>query len=168
MMRPKFNVACIWIATAVVVSGWADSGLLRSVAAKDFKVVPLKVNVLKGVTIPADEINEVVKAANQILKQADVRLEFDKDKNIDRDVDDQGNHDDKIDRNEFVGIWKKSVEELARKFGQGKGYKVMYGNQIGEDPKTGGESTVTSTKPVTFLKATDPRLTQISGKANDL
>lgn len=119
---------------------------------EEFKVVQLEVNVLKGVAMNKNDIAEIVKEANKLLKQGKIRLEFNKDKDINTNFNDQGNNNDKIETGEDAKLDKKSVQELENHFGKkGKGYKVIFTNEIhgGTDL---GLSPHDPTTPVTYLR----------------
>ena len=95
--------------------------------ADEYVKVPIKVNVLKGVDITDEEIKEIVKEANKILKQA--KIAFD-DPNIVRDVNDLGNNDSKIQNSEENKLDEAGQKELNDNFGGGKGIKIYITNQI--------------------------------------
>lgn len=119
---------------------WAD---------EEFVVVDLLVNVLKDVKMTDEQIENAVKEANKILKQANVQLEFDK-KNIQRDFNDQGNNNNKIENGEDGDLDKKGVEELEAKFGKGKGFKIVITDQIHGTTNT-GLSPHNPDMPVTYI-----------------
>lgn len=160
----KVRTGLLGVAAAAVV-GWSGTGY----ADDTFTKVPVQVNVLKGVTISDDDIAEIVKEANAILKQAKVALEFDKSKNITRDFNDQGNNDNKVDSGEDAKLDKFSVEELEKKFGKGKGYKVIFSDGIHGTATIGGLSPHDPDTPVTYinLKPT-PEVKGNKAKGNDL
>lgn len=120
---------------------WAD---------EEFIVVELLVNVLKDVKMTDEQIENAVKEANKILKQANVQLEFDK-KNIQRDFNDQGNNNNKIENSEDGNLDKKGVEELEAKFGKGKGYKIVITDEIHGNAGTTGLSPHNPDLPVTYI-----------------
>jgi hypothetical protein len=53
--------------------------------------VPVLVNVQKDVIITDEKIEEAIKEANEILKQAKVKLKFNKNADIKKNFNDQGN-----------------------------------------------------------------------------
>ena len=59
--------------------------------------VPVKVNVLDYVNIDKDTIDATIKRMNDIYQQAKVKLVFDKDKDINQNVNDTGNNNGKIE-----------------------------------------------------------------------
>lgn len=118
-------------------------------ADEEFVVVELLVNVLKDVKMTDEQIENAVKEANKILKQANVQLEFDK-KNIQRDFNDQGNNNNKIENSEDGNLDKKGVEELEAKFGKGKGYKIVITDEIHGTTNT-GLSPHNPDLPVTYI-----------------
>lgn len=103
--------------------------------ADEFAKVPIKVNVLKGVNITDEEIKEIVKEANKILKQA--KIAFD-DPNISRNVDDEGNNDDEIQAGEDPNLDEAGQKELNDTFGEGKGIKVYITNEIYDNNNING------------------------------
>jgi len=116
---------------AFVLVVWVGAQCSVAMAHERFKVVPLKVNVLKGVTADADDVQKMVEAANEILKKANIKLDFDKDKNINRDVSDQGNDDGRVSAEEFLKLWKPGVDELKAKFKRDElGYKLYIANFV--------------------------------------
>ena len=117
------------------------------------------VNVLDGVDDMNDaEINDMFKEANKILKQADVSLDLDP--NISRDVNDEGNGDDKIQSGEDAKLDEKGQDEINKKFGNGVGLKVYITNQIhGANDTLGCAPHVTEDangnlegKPIVYIK----------------
>ena len=107
-------------------------------AADEFTKVPVLVNVLKGVTMSDADIDDMIKEANKILKQAKIQLEFDKDKNINDDVNDTGNQDGNIQSGEEAKLDGDGRKELDNKFGKGKGIKIYITNEIRDDPNKRG------------------------------
>lgn len=96
----------------------------------------LKINVLAGVNVSDEQIKDMVKKANETLKQAGI--EYDMDPNISRGVSDGGNNDGKIQRSELRNLEKKGQEEADKLYGKGKGVKVYIANEILDEPNTMG------------------------------
>jgi len=124
--------------------------------AEEFIEIPVKVNVLRGVTKTDEEIDEMIKEANKILEKAGTKLVFDKKKNINRNVSDEGNNDGKVTREERDKLRKKGVEELDNLFGKGKGIKITLVNDIidGGACTTTGVSIHNPAIPNIFVKCT--------------
>lgn len=147
--RQTSNSACLTL-------GLLALGVAAAARAEkeDFKVVPIQVNVLKGIAVndaKAKEIADTIVEANKILKQANIKLEYDGAKNLAKDFDDQGNHNDKIESGEDAKLDKAAVEELGKKFGKGKGYKVIITSEIHGGTDT-GLSPHNPASPVTYLR----------------
>lgn len=141
--RPLYPLTLPFLCSVMLVrtgQAWAD---------EEFVVVELLVNVLKDVKMTDEQIENAVKEANKILKQANVQLEFDK-KNIQRDFNDQGNNNNKIENSEDGNLDKKGVEELEAKFGKGKGYKIVITDEIHGTTNT-GLSPHNPDLPVTYI-----------------
>ena len=99
----------------------------------EYYVIPMKVNVLKGVTIGNDSIGNMVKECNSILKQANVEFDFDQTKDIDRDVSDGGNNDGNLTSDERLNLMNPAAAELKLHFHLPtshlfQGYKVYITN----------------------------------------
>lgn len=116
------------IVLSVIFCLFLFEGVVRTIEAKVVASPPVKVNVLDGVDIDDDKINDMVKEANKILKQADVSLDLDP--NISRGVSDEGNGDDKIQAGEDANLDEKGQKEINEEFGNGIGLKVYFTNQI--------------------------------------
>src|SRR5690349_11595479 len=86
--------------------------------------VRLLINVLKGATASKDDLKKMVDKANDILKQADVQLDFDPNRDIKTEVSDEGNDDGIVNPGENRDLHKAGQKELDVKAGKGKGYKV--------------------------------------------
>jgi hypothetical protein len=135
----------VWRVTALpyggqeLVSAPASFQCARAAALPEI-VVPLKVNVLKGIvgdkgfgkaTVEKKVVAAVEEANADIFAQAGVKLDFSKD-NINWDVEDPDNtNDTKMDRNysndDAKAVNGKANEELKKKFGEGKkvrGFKL--------------------------------------------
>src|SRR5258707_11198746 len=108
---------------------------------EEFKIVPLKVNVLKGAAATDDDlktvvqnVDDLVKEANIILKRANIRLDFDKDPNVDKDVADQGTNNGRIANfDQFKKLQGPAVDELKKKFGEERGYKLYIASFVIQD-----------------------------------
>lgn len=156
-------VPWVLLVMASIALAAASSGVrAQGSEIEEFKVIPLKVNVLKNVTMSDDEIQKMVEEANKILKQAKVKLEFDKAKNINRDVDDGGNHNNQISEDELKKLWKAALDELKEKFGEEKGYKIYIADGVFKDgnpyggltPHPSGEGNPETVTPVSAIKKT--------------
>jgi hypothetical protein len=141
-------------------------------AADEFTKVPVLVNVLKGVVMSDDDIDDMIKEANKILKQAKIQLEFDKDKNVKNDVNDTGNDDGNIQSGEEAKLDEDGRKELDNKFGNGKGVKIYITNEIRDDPDRRGLAPHVKEKngklmanPAIYLKKTTATK---KSKGNDL
>ncbi len=141
-------------------------------AADEFTKVPVLVNVLKGVTMTDEEIEDMIKEANKILKQAKIQLEFDKNKNINTDANDTGNQDGDIQSGEEAELDEDGRKELDKKFGKGKGIKIYITNKIRDSNSTRGlaphvkeKDGKLTAKPVIYLKKTSATK---ESKGNDL
>lgn len=138
----RFVLPIAWVFLLTTGHAWADD---------EFVVVDLLVNVLKGVNMTDEKIEKAVEEANKILKQAKIKLEFDKKNNIQRNFNDQGNNNNKIENSEDDKLDKKGVEELEKKFGKGKGFKIMITDEIHGNANTTGLSPHNPDMPVTYL-----------------
>jgi hypothetical protein len=119
------------IALSIVFCLLLFACLINKAQAKVVASPPVKVNVVGGTAINDDKIKDVFKEANKVLDQADVSL--DNDPNVSHNVDDQGNHDDKIQQNEEEKLDEAGQGEINGKFGNGVGLKVYFTNQIRDD-----------------------------------
>jgi len=159
MRNGRMGLAAIWLA----LGGLLLSAPRPAGAEEEFLVVDVLVNVLKDVEITDETIKNIVAEANKILKQAGVKLEI---KAIQRDFNDQGNNNDKIDSGEDSALDKKCVEELDGKVGKGKGYKVVFTDDIHGSATTAGLSPHDPDTPVTYI---NPNLVKgDEGRGNDL
>jgi len=175
MKNQKVLVGFLVLVIIVVIAGLGVPGNSSMTPTKanylpiieaEFKVVPLAVNVLKDVTISDEEIDNIVKEANDNLKQANLHLEFDKTRNIKRNFNDQGNNNDKIEEGEDQKLNDSCVDELDSAYGVGKGYKVVFANQIHGDDDTYGWAIMCDPHiPVMYLKV---REGTAKSKGNDL
>jgi len=110
--------------------------------------VPIKVNVLKNVTITDENISEIVSNANYILWKDKTGIDLFP-LRINRDVSDGDNDDGTIQEDEWGGLIGDGIDELncefrswyARMFypNAGKGYKVYIANELTK-ASSGGES----------------------------
>lgn len=116
------------IVLSVIFCLFLFEGVLRTIEAKVVASPPVKVNVLDGVDIDDDKIEDMVKEANKDLKKANVSLDLDP--NISRGVSDEGNDDDKIQGGEDPNLDEKGQKEINEEFGNGVGLKVYFTNQI--------------------------------------
>lgn len=133
-----WRTATRWLAPAalaVVVAStlvvWSDGDPAPAAAQEEpkeeFKVIPVKVNVLKGVTFDDDEIDKIVGQANDILAQAKIKLELLK---TNRDVEappgkpSQGDADGTVDADQRQAGRDAGVEELKKAPFGDKGFKV--------------------------------------------
>jgi len=120
--------------------------------------VPALVNVQKGVTpAPTDaEIAAMIAEANKLLKQAEIKLMFDKDKSIKRDFVTPGHAnggDNKIDADEDEKLDPAGVKELEKHTGEkGEGVKIVITNDIHGDPSTLGLAAHNPNSPVIYVK----------------
>lgn len=142
-------------------------------AADEYTEVPIKVNVLKGVTITDTEIENIVKEANKILKQAKVQLGFTPKKDIIKNAKDTGNDDGKIQESEEAKLDKEGAKELKNAFGAGKGIKIYFTNKIRNSDDTRGLAPHSKEKngklvadPVIYLKNLPTVSKEVKG--NDL
>lgn len=108
-----------------------------AIGADEVVKVPLKVNVLSGVTITDAEIKEIVKEGNKILKPAGVQYANPK---IARNVSDQNSagSDDKIQKGEDAKLDEAGKAELDKDFGEGAGVKIYITNQVHNSDNTNG------------------------------
>lgn len=111
--------------------------------------VPLLVNVLPGVGITNDQIEEAVSEANDILNQAGTCGDFSSD-NIRRDVNDQGNNNADIEEGEDLALDAACVGELNDAF-DGRGAKVVFTDEIHGDPDTLGLASHDATSPCIYV-----------------
>jgi hypothetical protein len=108
-------------------------------------VIPVKINVLKPIEFSADKAKEMIEAANKILKQAKIKLEFDP-KNLQSGVSDGGagaeKDDGKIAEGEEGGLFKNGADELKKKAADGgfdgKGFKIYITTAFGASPARQG------------------------------
>lgn len=120
--------------------------------------VPALVNVQKGVTpAPTDaEIEAIIKETNKLLKQAGIKLMFDKNKSINRDFATPGHAngtDNKIDADEDAKLDPAGVKELEKHTGEaGKGTKIVITDLIHGDASTLGLAAHDPDSPVIYLK----------------
>ncbi len=161
----------IQIAICVIIAVLALPAV-KVKGADEFTKVPVLVNVLKGVVMSDADIDDMIKEANKILKQAKIQLEFDKDKNVKNDVNDTGNQDGEIQSGEEAKLDENGRKELDNKFGKGKGVKIYITNEIRDDPNRRGlaphvkeKNGKLMAKPVIYLKKTTATK---KSKGNDL
>ncbi|MBT3200691.1 MAG: PEP-CTERM sorting domain-containing protein [Phycisphaerales bacterium] len=127
-------------------------------ASAGWTEVPVLVNVQKGVTpAPTDaEIAAMVAEANKLLKQAEIKLMFDKNKSIKRDFVTPGHAnggDNKIDADEDEKLDPAGVTELEKHTGEkGEGTKIVITNEIHGDPNTLGLAMHDPKSPVIYVK----------------
>jgi len=126
--------------------------------------VPALVNVQPGVTpVPTDqEIADMIAEANKLLKQAKIKMTFDKNKSINRDFKTPGHTsgaDNKIDAgtpttdDEDTKLDPACVDELKKHTGEaGKGVKIVISNEIHGDPATLGLAAHNPDSPVIYVK----------------
>jgi len=91
--------------------------------------VPVKVNVLPGVSITDAQIVRIMSGTNGILDQASVCGNFDT-ANIMRNFNDGGNNDGNADSAEEQGLITLCNNELNTAFGGGRGYKILFANDV--------------------------------------
>ena len=116
--------------------------------------VPLLVNVQKGVTITDDQIADMVKEANKLLKQADIQIKFNKKTDIKNPYNDGVNNNDKIEKGEDKTLDPKAVKELESHTGKkGHGVKVVISNEIHGKSGTLGLAAHDPKSPVIYIKS---------------
>jgi hypothetical protein len=116
--------------------------------------VPLLVNVQPGVSLSDDEIAAMVAEANKILKQADIKIKFNKATDIKRSVDDQGNNNDRIETGEDDKLDPQGVKELNEHTGDDdQGFKIYITNEIHGSPTTLGLAAHNPDVPVVYVKS---------------
>jgi len=115
--------------------------------------VPVKVNVLNGVSISDEEIKEIFKGVNDILKKRGVNVRVASDPNINRNVGDTGNDDGDIQNGEMSSLDSSGRKELDSNFGKGKGIKIYFANKLGDSNSTRGLSSMLISRPIMFTKA---------------
>ncbi len=139
---------------AVLVGVGLVAALAAESRADDPKQVPVLVNVQKGVTISDDDIAKQIEEANKLLKQGNIKLRFDKGKDINRNFNDQGNNNDKIEAGEDKKLDPHAVKELDGHTGyDGVGCKICITNEIHGKPGTLGLAGHDPDSPVIYIKA---------------
>ncbi|MCX5653695.1 MAG: PEP-CTERM sorting domain-containing protein [Planctomycetota bacterium] len=151
-MRNRFAVIAgpliAAVTLAVVIAGVPASPAFAQTE------VPLLVNVQPGVSLSDDEIAAMVAEANKILKQADIKIKFNKATDINRGVDDQGNNNDRIETGEDDKLDPKGVTELNEHTGDDdQGFKIYITNEIHGSPTTLGLAAHNPDVPVIYLKS---------------
>ena len=141
-------IACLFSSLAVpAAAGWTE--------------VPVLVNVQPGVTpVPTDaEIAEMIAETNKLLKQAQIKLMFDKAKSIKRNFATPGytagggGGDNKIDAKEDEKLDPAGVTELEKHTGEkNEGVKIVISNEIHGDPNTLGLAMHDPKSPVIYVK----------------
>jgi hypothetical protein len=145
---------------AIVLLAVSAAGVgprLRAQEETTFTEVPVLVNILEGVDVgdpgAADDaqfVEDIIKEANKILKQAKIRLKFDKGKDINTNFNDQGDNDDDVDSGEDTDLDKAARDELKDHTGKdGTGYKIVIANEIHANANTTGLSPHDPDNPVT-------------------
>ncbi|MBN1392143.1 MAG: hypothetical protein JW947_05000 [Sedimentisphaerales bacterium] len=140
----------------------------------------MKVNVLKGVTISDKEIEDILKGVNNILRgnDVDVRLEFDSSQHLNRDVNDGGTggekDDGEVQESETGGLRTGGREELEDNFGQGKGIKIYFADELWDNWRIRGlaeikDINVALPKAIMFLKdVTDTNESKINDATHEI
>jgi hypothetical protein len=141
----------------IVVAFWA---LLTAAAGDNFITIPVKANVLNNVAVTKADAEAAIKEANKLLKQAKIKLVFDKDKNFKNGVGDGGNNDDKIDNEtEYDKVRKNGNDELKKKKADGgfdgKGFKIYFADKFFGINAIGGAAGHDPAKPVVLIKKGD-------------
>jgi hypothetical protein len=96
----------------------------------------------------------MVAEANKILKQADIKIKFNKATDINRGVDDQGNNNDRIETGEDDKLDPQGVKELNEHTGDDdQGFKIYITNEIHGSPTTLGLAAHNPDVPVIYLKS---------------
>jgi len=98
----------------------------------------------------------MIAEANKLLKQAEIKLMFDKDKSIKRNFSTPGHAnggDAKIDADEDEKLDPAGVEELKKHTGEeGEGVKIVISNEIHGDANTLGLAAHNPDSPVIYVK----------------
>jgi hypothetical protein len=118
-------------------------------SADDFTEVEVVANILKGRDdVNEDDIKSGLKDANELLKQAKVRLVL---KKTNRMVSDEGNNDGITTADERDKLKKKGEAETDAVVGKGKGFKLTIAKEV--DPtNTGRAGLTTHNVPVSFIE----------------
>ena len=151
-MRHRTLISC-----CVAISCLLSIGAPR--ASAGWTEVPALVNVQPNVMpYPTDDqIAAMVAEANTLLKQAEIKLVFDKDKSINRNFRTPGHtpggDDEKIDAGEDKKLDAAGVAELEKHTGEkGEGVKIVISNEIHNDPNTLGLAAHNPDSPVIYVK----------------
>jgi hypothetical protein len=127
-------------------------------ASAGWTEVPALVNVQPNMNPEPtnEEIAAMIAEANKLLKQAEIKLMFDKDKSIKRNFGTPGHAnggDNKIDADEDKKLDAAGVEELEKHTGEkGEGVKIVISNEIHGKSSTLGLAAHNPDSPVIYVK----------------
>ena len=143
---PRLLLSSLLLSAVLVPKLQADEQAKRT-------VVPVLINLIGDTYVSADDMKAMIAEANKIYKQAGIKLKFNPSTDVNWIMNDGGNNDSKITKDEEAKLDAKATKELREHTDYAKnGLKICIADEIRNDPGTLGLAGHDPSIPVVYIK----------------